>query len=81
MSEVNTRVLGMLRGDFHGTGGYLPQDQVKRLHESDETVVLEEESMRIFLFQINNQRAPMSDRTCAAPSTTRSTTTGSSPTS
>ena len=61
VSEVNTRVLGMLRGDFHGTGGYLPQDQVKRLRESDETVVLEEESMRIFLFQINNQRAPMSD--------------------
>ena len=61
VSEVNTRVLGMLRGDFHGTGGYLPQDQVKRLRESDETVVLEEESMRIFLFQINNQRVPMSD--------------------
>lgn len=61
VSEVNTRVLGMMRGDFHGTGGYLPQDQVKRLRDSAETVVLEEESMRIFLFQINNQRAPMSD--------------------
>ena len=61
VSEVSTRVLGLLRGDFHGTGGYLPQDQVKRLRDTDETVVLEEESMRIFLFQINNQRAPMSD--------------------
>ena len=61
VSEVNTRVLGLLRGDFHGTGGYLPQDQVKRLRDTEETVVLEEESMRIFLFQINNQRDPMSD--------------------
>ena len=59
--EVNTRVLGLLKGDFHGTGGYLPQDQVKRLKEADNTKVLEEESMRIFMFQINNQRAPTSD--------------------
>ena len=61
VSEVNTRVLSMLKGDVHGTGGYLPQDQVKKLASSDKTYVLEEESMRIFLFQINNQRAPMND--------------------
>ena len=61
VSEVNTRVLGLMRGDFHGTGGYLPQDQVKRLKESDKVTVYEEESMRIFLFQINNQRPPLSD--------------------
>lgn len=61
VAEVNTRVLGIMRGDFHGTGGYLPQDQVKRLRESDKVSIQEEESMRIFLFQINNQRAPLND--------------------
>ena len=61
VSEVNTRVLGLLRGDIHGTGGYLPQDQVKRLRDTDKTYVMDEESMRIFLFQINNQRAPLND--------------------
>lgn len=61
ISEVNTRVLSLLKGDVHGTGGYLPQDQVKRLAEGEKTYVMEEESMRIFLFQINNQREPLND--------------------
>ncbi len=59
--EVNTRVLGMMRGDFHGTGGYLPQDQVKRLKETGKINVMEAESMRIFMFQLHNQRAPLND--------------------
>ena len=29
--EINSRVLGLMKGDFHGSDGYLPQDQVKRL--------------------------------------------------
>ena len=28
VKEDNTRVLGMIKGDYQGTGGYLPQDQV-----------------------------------------------------
>src|SRR5262245_19995855 len=31
VKEDNTRVLGMIKGDYQGTGGYLPYDQVKRL--------------------------------------------------
>jgi len=31
--EINSRVLGLINGDFHGTDGYLPQDQVKRLRQ------------------------------------------------
>jgi peptide/nickel transport system substrate-binding protein len=54
-------VLGLIRGDYHGTDGYLPQDQVKRLREAANMKVLEEESMRIFMFQLHNQRAPTSD--------------------
>ncbi|MBI3991860.1 MAG: ABC transporter substrate-binding protein [Candidatus Lambdaproteobacteria bacterium] len=61
VSEINTRVLGMINGDYHGTDGYLPQDQVKRLKETETVKVLEQESMRIFMFQLHNQRAPTSD--------------------
>src|SRR5688572_15334269 len=58
VKEDNSRVLGMIKGDFQGTGGYLPIDQVKRLREAAQTVkIVEQESMRIMMFQINNQRA------------------------
>ena len=56
VKEDNTRVLGMIKGDYQGTGGYLPNDQVKRLREAPNVKILEQESMRIMMFQINNQR-------------------------
>ena len=56
VKEDNTRVLGMIKGDYQGTGGYLPNDQVKRLREAPNVKILEQESMRIMIFQINNQR-------------------------
>ncbi|MEM8842340.1 MAG: ABC transporter substrate-binding protein [Pseudomonadota bacterium] len=59
--EVNSRVLGLMNGDFHGTDGYLPQDQVKRLADSENVYVDEQESMRIFYSIINSGRAPMND--------------------
>ena len=59
--EINSRVLGLMNGDFHGTDGYLPQDQVKRLRTSEHVVVQEEESMRIFYSIIHNGRPPMND--------------------
>jgi hypothetical protein len=61
IKEDNTRVLGMIKGDYQGTGGYLPNDQVKRLREAPNVKMVEAESMRIMLFQINNQRAPLND--------------------
>jgi peptide/nickel transport system substrate-binding protein len=61
VKEDNTRVLGMIKGDFQGTGGYLPNDQVKRLREAPNVKIVEQESMRIMMFQINNQRAPFND--------------------
>jgi peptide/nickel transport system substrate-binding protein len=51
----------MIKGDYQGTGGYLPNDQVKRLREAPNVKMVEAESMRIMLFQINNQRAPLND--------------------
>jgi ABC-type transport system substrate-binding protein len=61
VKEDNTRVLGMIRGDYQGTGGYLPNDQVKRMRDAPNVKIVEQESMRIMMFQINNQRAPVSD--------------------
>jgi peptide/nickel transport system substrate-binding protein len=61
VKEDNSRVLGMIKGDFQGTGGYLPIDQVKRMRDAQNVKIVEQESMRIYLFQINNQRAPLTD--------------------
>jgi peptide/nickel transport system substrate-binding protein len=61
VKEDTTRVLGMIKGDYQGTGGYLPIDQVKRLREAPTVKIVEQESMRIMMFQINNQRAPLTD--------------------
>ena len=46
VKEDNTRVLGMIKGDYQGTGGYLPNDQVKRLREAPNVKIVEQESMR-----------------------------------
>ncbi|MCP5157460.1 MAG: ABC transporter substrate-binding protein [Ectothiorhodospiraceae bacterium] len=59
--EVNSRVLGLMKGDFHGTDGYLPQDQVIRLRKAENITVYDQESMRIFYSIIHNGRAPMND--------------------
>jgi peptide/nickel transport system substrate-binding protein len=61
VKEDNTRVLGMIKGDYQGTGGYLPNDQVKRLREAPSVKIVEQESMRIMMFQLNNQKAPLTD--------------------
>ena len=59
--ETNTRVQGMIKGDFQGTDGYLPYDQILRLKQAKNVQILEEESMRVFYFNIHNGRAPLND--------------------
>lgn len=59
--EINSRVLGLMKGDFQGSDGYMPQDQIIRLRNSDNVVVEEQESMRIFYSIIHNARPPMND--------------------
>lgn len=61
VKEDGTRVLGLIKGDFHGAGGYLPLDQVKRLKAAPNVKIIEQESMRIMMFQLNNQRPPLTD--------------------
>lgn len=59
--ETNTRVQGLIKGDIQGTDGYLPYDQILRLKEAKNVQILEQESMRVFYFNIHNGRAPMND--------------------
>ena len=55
--ETNTRVQGMIKGDFQGTDGYLPYDQILRLKEAKNVQILEAESMRVFYFSMHNGRS------------------------
>jgi peptide/nickel transport system substrate-binding protein len=59
--ETTSRVLGMLKGDFQLTDGYLPIDQIKRLRESSNVRIQEAESLRTMYFIIHNQRPPLDD--------------------
>jgi peptide/nickel transport system substrate-binding protein len=61
VTEINNKVLGLEKGDFHGTDSYLPQDQILRLKKSEKVKVLEAPSLRLFYFIIQNQRSPMND--------------------
>ncbi len=57
--DTNTRVLGMIKGDYLGTDGYLPYDQLERLRKADHIQILEAESMRVFYFALNTKRPPL----------------------
>jgi ABC-type transport system substrate-binding protein len=59
--ETNTRVQGLIKGDYHGSDGYLPYDQILRLKQQANVQILEAESMRVFYFSIHNGRSPLND--------------------
>ena len=61
VAEVNSRVLGLVRGDFQGTDPYMPQDQITRLQGDPNMNVLEAESTRLFYATMHNQRPPFTD--------------------
>jgi ABC-type transport system substrate-binding protein len=61
VKDTNTRVLGLLKGDFNGIGGYLQTDQLKKLETSGTAKVLDAESMRVMMMQFNTTRAPLND--------------------
>jgi hypothetical protein len=44
--ETASRALGLQKGEFNTTDGYLPQDQIKRLRMVDSVQILEAESLR-----------------------------------
>ncbi len=59
--ETASRSLGLQKGEFNTTDGYLPQDQIKRLRQVDSVQILEAESLRTMYFIIHNQRPPLND--------------------
>lgn len=59
--EQTTQVLGLMKGEFHGLDGFLPADQLEKLRKADNVQILEQQSMRLFTLQLNNQRPPLTD--------------------
>ena len=59
--EEASRVLGLLKGEFNTTDGYLPQDQIKRLRSTGKVKIIEQPSLRTMYFIIMNQRPPLND--------------------
>lgn len=61
VAEVNSRVLGLIRGDFQGTDPYMPVDQIKRLQADPNMNVMEAESTRLFYATMHSARPPLND--------------------
>jgi peptide/nickel transport system substrate-binding protein len=59
--ETATRVLGVMKGEFNTTDGYLPREQMARLKADANIKTWESESIRTFYFIINNWKAPLND--------------------
>jgi peptide/nickel transport system substrate-binding protein len=59
--ETATRVLGMIKGEFDTTDGYMPAEQVERMKASGKVWFEEHESIRTFYFIINHAKAPLND--------------------
>jgi ABC-type transport system substrate-binding protein len=59
--ETASRVRALMKGDIHGCDGYLPVDQIEKLEKAQDITVYEEQSMRIFLIRMHNQRPPFND--------------------
>ena len=59
--ETASRALGLQKGEFNTTDGYLPQDQIKRLRTVDSVQIMEADSLRTMYFIIHNA-APAAER-------------------
>lgn len=59
--ETNTRVLGLIRGDYQGLDGYLPYDQIERLRKAPNVQIDQEESLRVFTLALNTEAPPLTD--------------------
>lgn len=59
--EAAARVLGLMKGDFHGELGYLPYEQLEKVKTSPRIKVIEQPSMRLFVPFLHCQKPPTSD--------------------
>jgi peptide/nickel transport system substrate-binding protein len=61
ITETTTRVNALLKGEIDATDSYLPTDQVERVLSSKTARVAKDESMRVMVIRMHNQRPPFND--------------------
>lgn len=59
--EAASRVLGLMKGDFHGELGYLPYEQWQKAKESPLVQIVQQPSMRVYMGWVNNEKPPTND--------------------
>ena len=59
--EQSSQLLALMKGDVHILQGNLPADQLERLEKHPRVRVTPQESMRILLIRMHNQREPFTD--------------------
>jgi peptide/nickel transport system substrate-binding protein len=59
--ETASRILGLMKGDYHAEVGYLPYDQIEKIKGSPEVRIIVEPSMRLFYCHFHHLKAPTSD--------------------
>ena len=58
IKETTTRVNALLRGDIDATDSYLPTDQVERVLKAKNVRIIQDETMRVMVIRMNNQKPP-----------------------
>jgi peptide/nickel transport system substrate-binding protein len=61
MREQSSRVLALMKGDVHYIETLLGPDQLEKLEKYPRVKVSREESMRLFVIRMHNQREPFTD--------------------
>lgn len=59
--DTSSRILGIEKGQYNTTDGYLPQDQIKRLKAAPGVHIVEQDSLRTLYCILNNRAAPLDD--------------------
>lgn len=58
VAETSTRVLALVNGEIDATDSYLPTDQLARIERAEGVRVEADESMRVMIIRMHNQRPP-----------------------
>ena len=61
VGDTAIRVRGLIAGEFHGSDGYFPPEQLKALRDASGIYVTEADSMRLFYGILHNGREPLTD--------------------
>jgi len=59
--ETAARVMALQKGDISACDGYLPVDQLEKLEKDPNVTVYDQQSMRVMVIRMHNQRPPFND--------------------